>query len=138
MSFENDFVKFDFDNNTLHAVIVAKKAMPANDDEFEEVLTFFTNFYQACDQIDQKFILYYDLTQLGLLKFEQYNKWTNLFKKYEDITVKCLICSSIICSNTIIAGVINTLLKLYENKKPIKIVTSVEDAILFINENHSE
>jgi hypothetical protein len=138
MSFENDFVKFDFDRITLYAIIVVKKPNPTNDDEFEEVLTFFTNFYKACDQIDQKFILYYDLTELGLLKYEQYNKFTSLFKQHVDITVKCLICSSIICSNQVIAGVINGLLKLYENQKPIKIVTSKEDALLFINENHSE
>lgn len=135
MSFENDFIKFDFNKTTLYANIIAKKALPANDEEFEEVLTFFTNFYQACNQIDQKFILYYDLTELGFLKFEQYNKFTSFFKQYEDISIKCLICSSIICSNQVIAGMINTLLKLYENQKPIKIVTNKEAAILFINEN---
>ena len=135
MSFENDFVKFKFDKNTLYANVFAKKSLPANDQEFYDFLTYFSNFYQACNQIDQKFILLYDLTNLGLLKFEQYNKWTNLFKQYEDITIKCLICSSIICSNSVIAGVINTLLKLYENQKPIKIVTTKEEAISFINDN---
>tara|TARA_B100001248_G_scaffold260358_1_gene248369 strand:+ start:1743 stop:2156 length:414 start_codon:yes stop_codon:yes gene_type:complete len=135
MSFENDFVNFYFDKNTLYANIIAKKSLPANDKEFDEFLTFFSNFYQACNQINQRFVLFYDLSELGVLKFEQYNKWTNLFKEYEQITVKCLICSSIITSNSIIANVINTLLKLYDNKKPVKVVTTKEDAIFFINEN---
>ena len=135
MSFENDFVKFEFDKNTLYAKVIAKKSLPDNDAEFDDFLTYFGNFYQACNQIDQRFILLYDLTELGLLKYEQYNKWTKLFKDYEAITIKCLICSSIICSNSLIAEVINTLLKLYDNQKPIKIVTNEADAILFINEN---
>lgn len=135
MSFENDLVKFEFNKNTLYASVIAKKSLPENDMEFDDFLQYFSNFYQACNQIDQRFVLFYDLSKLGVLKFEQYNKWTNLFKEYEEITVKCLICSSIISSNSMIANVINTLLKFYDNQKPVKIVTTKEDAIDFINEN---
>ena len=134
MSFENDLVKLNFDKKTLYVEVVAKKALPANDEEFNSFLTYFDNFYQACDKINQKIILFYDLRELGLLKYEQYNKWTTLFHNYEDITNKCLICSSIVCNNSIIANVINGILLFYDNKKPIKIFTTKEDAIKFINE----
>ena len=69
-----------------------------------------------------------------MLKYEQYNKWTELFKKNEQISIKYLICSSILCSNSIITNVINTLLFFYKNTKPVKSFTSEEDAIDFINE----
>lgn len=136
MSFENDFVKLTFDKRTLYVEVVAKKEVPANDEEFEDFLTYFDNFYQACDRINQKIILFYDLRQLGLLKFEQYNKWTELFKKHEKISVKCLVCSSIICDNSVIANIINGILLFYRNTKPIKIFTTKEDAIKFITEHN--
>ena len=65
---------------------------------------------------------------------KRYNKWTELFKKNEQISIKYLICSSILCSSSIITNVINTLLLFYKNTKPVKIFTSEEDAIDFINE----
>ena len=134
MSFENDFVKLTFNNETLRVHVLIKKELPNNNEEFEDFLTYFDNFYQACDKINQKIILFYDLRELGMLKYEQYNKWTELFKKNEQISIKYLICSSILCSNSIITNVINTLLLFYKNTKPVKIFTSEEDAIDFINE----
>ena len=134
MSFENDFVKLTFNKETLRVHVLIKKELPNNDEEFEDFLTYFDNFYQACDKINQKIILFYDLRELGMLKYEQYNKWTELFKKNEQISIKYLICSSILCSNSIITNVINTLLFFYKNTKPVKIFTSEEDAIDFINE----
>lgn len=133
MSFENDFVKLTFNKETLRVHVLIKKELP-NNEEFEDFLTYFDNFYQACDKINQKIILFYDLRELGMLKYEQYNKWTELFKKNEQISIKYLICSSILCSNSIITNVINTLLFFYKNTKPVKIFTSEEDAIDFINE----
>tara|TARA_Y100000590_G_C15406852_1_gene896058 strand:+ start:435 stop:848 length:414 start_codon:yes stop_codon:yes gene_type:complete len=135
MSFENDFVKLTFDKQTLYVKVIAKKDLPANDTEFDDFLTYFNNFYQACYKINQKIILFYDLKELGLLKYEQYNKWTELFHKYENITNKCLICSSIVCDNSIIANFINGVLLFYNNQKPVKIFTSQDDAIKFINEH---
>ena len=134
MSFENDFVKLTFNNETLRVHVLIKKELPNNNEEFEDFLTYFDNFYQACDKINQKIILFYDLRELGMLKYEQYNKWTELFKKNEQISIKYLICSSILCSSSIITNVINTLLFFYKNTKPVKIFTSEEDAIDFINE----
>ena len=134
MSFENDFVKLTFNKETLRVHVLIKKELPNNDEEFEDFLTYFDNFYQACDKINQKIILFYDLRELGMLKYEQYNKWTELFKKNEQISIKYLICSSILCSSSIITNVINTLLLFYKNTKPVKIFTSEEDAIDFINE----
>ena len=134
MSFENDFVKLTFDKRTLYVEVLAKKEAPSNDEEFDDFLTYFDNFYQACDRINQKVILFYDLRELGLLKYEQYNKWTELFKKHERISVKCLVCSSIICDNSVIANIINGILIFYRNTKPIKIFTTKEDAIKFISE----
>ena len=134
MSFENDFVKLTFNKETLRVHVLIKKELPNNNEEFEDFLTYFDNFYQACDKINQKIILFYDLRELGMLKYEQYNKWTELFKKNEQISIKYLICSSILCSNSIITNVINTLLLFYKNTKPVKIFTSEEDAIDFINE----
>ena len=134
MSFENDFVKLTFNKETLRVHVLIKKELPNNDEEFEDFLTYFDNFYQACDKINQKIILFYDLRELGMLKYEQYNKWTELFKKNEQISIKYLICSSILCSSSIITNVINTLLFFYKNTKPVKIFTSEEDAIDFINE----
>lgn len=134
MSFENDFVKLTFNKETLRVHVLIKKELPNNDEEFEDFLTYFDNFYQACDKINQKIILFYDIRELGMLKYEQYNKWTELFKKNEQISIKYLICSSILCSNSIITNVINTLLFFYKNTKPVKIFTSEEDAIDFINE----
>lgn len=133
MSFENDFVKLTFNKETLRVHVLIKKELP-NNEEFEDFLTYFDNFYQACDKINQKIILFYDIRELGMLKYEQYNKWTELFKKNEQISIKYLICSSILCSNSIITNVINTLLFFYKNTKPVKIFTSEEDAIDFINE----
>jgi hypothetical protein len=134
MSFENDFVKLTFNKETLRVHVLIKKELPNNNEEFEDFLTYFDNFYQACDKINQKIILFYDLRELGMLKYEQYNKWTELFKKNEQISIKYLICSSILCSSSIITNVINTLLLFYKNTKPVKIFTSEEDAIDFINE----
>jgi len=134
MSFENDFVKLTFNKETLRVHVLIKKELPNNNEEFEDFLTYFDNFYQACDKLNQKIILFYDLRELGMLKYEQYNKWTELFKKNEQISIKYLICSSILCSSSIITNVINTLLFFYKNTKPVKIFTSEEDAIDFINE----
>ena len=134
MSFENDFVKLSFDKKTQYVEIVPKKALPGNDEEFNSFLTYFDNFYQACDRINQKIILFYDLRELGLLKYEQYSKYTEFFKKNEKVSIKCLICSSIICDNSLIANVINGILLFYKNTKPIKIFTTKEDAIKFISE----
>ena len=135
MSFENDFAKLTFNKENLICTIIAKKDLPANDEEFFEFLEYFKNFYLAIDQIDQKIILYYDLTKLGLLKLEHYSKWSEMFHNNEDISRKCLICSSVVTGNSIIANVINSILKFYDNQKPIEIFTNEADAFKFIKKN---
>ena len=92
MSFENDFVKFDFNTDTLYVNIYIKKAQPIQG-EWDLFIEFFKNFYLACDQLNQKIILYYDLMNLGILEKKQYDEWLELFKNFEEISVKCLICS---------------------------------------------
>ena len=135
MSFENDFVKLEYEKETLFVNIIAKKPLPKDDDEFNEFYNYFDIFYQACYQNKKKIILFYDLTKLGVLKSDYYKKWIKLFRNYEFMTLECLICSSVICNNTRISKFINGVLKMYGNTKPIKILNNREDALEFVNKN---
>ena len=134
MSFDNDFLNFNFNKDDFIAKIFIKKEQPVIE-EWNNFFDYFKNFYLACNQINQKFILYYDLKNLGILEKEKYDQWLQLFKDFEEISLKCLICSSIITNSQPLATIINGILIFYKNTKPVKIVTNEEDAQNFINEN---
>lgn len=135
MSFENDFARLEYQEETLFVNIIAKKPIPKDDNEFDEFYNYFDIFYQACYQNKKKIILFYDLTKLGVLRSDYYKKWIKLFRDYEFMTLECLICSSVICDNTTISKFINGALKMYGNTKPIKILNNREDALEFVNKN---
>jgi len=134
MSFENDFVKFDFNTDTLYVNIYIKKAQPT-EVEWNTFIEYFKNFYLACDQLNQKIILYYDLKNVGILEKAQYDEWLELFKNFEEISLKCLICSAILTTYQPLAMMINTLLVFHKNTKPVKVFSDKEESIKFIEEN---
>ena len=134
MSFDNDFVNFNFNKENLFAKIFIKKEQPKGE-EWDTFFDYFRNFYLACDKINQKFILYYDLKNLGILEKRKYEQWLQLFKDFEKISLKCLICSSIITNYQPLATIINGILLFHKNTKPVKIVTNDIDAMNFINEH---
>ena len=134
MSFDNDFVKFDYHTDTLYVNIYIKKAQPIQG-EWDLFIEFFKNFYLACDQLNQKIILYYDLMNLGILEKKQYDEWLELFKNFEEISVKCLICSAILTTYEPLAMVINGLLIFHNTSKPVKVFSNREESITFITKN---
>jgi len=134
MSFQNDFVKFNFNKETLYANIYINKSQPENN-EWDDFYEYFRNFYLACDKINQKFILYYDLKNLGVLEKNKYDQWLELFKNFESISTKCLVCSAIVTNYQVLATMINGILLFHNNTKPVKVFSSKEDAIKFIQDN---
>lgn len=134
MSFENEFVKFKFNKSNLYVNIFIKKEQPEQN-EWDDFFNFFKNFYLACDEINQKFILYYDLKNLGILEKNKYDQWLQLFKDFESISLKCLICSAILTNYQPLATMINGILLFYKNTKPVKVFSLKEDADKFIIEN---
>tara|TARA_B100001123_G_C15127189_1_gene953801 strand:+ start:493 stop:909 length:417 start_codon:yes stop_codon:yes gene_type:complete len=135
MSFENSFFKILFDNDTQILNIIVKAEYPLVEQELNQLIDSLTIFYEACNHINKKFAILFDLRNLGILTIDYYKKFITFFKSHEEISEKCLICSSIICNNYIINNIINRILLFYKNIRPIKIVDNDSDALEFINSN---
>ena len=135
MSFENSFFKILFDNDTQILNITVKTECPLVEQELNELIDSLTTFYKACNHINKKFAILFDLRNLGILTIDYYKKFITFFKSHEEISKKCLICSSIICNNIIINNIINGILLFYKNVKPIKIVDNYSDGLEYINSN---
>ena len=129
---QNDFVQYKFENKIL--LIKILKAQPT-DEEWEFTKDTIMSFYDAALLKNYTISLVFDLKELGMLEIKKIKEWAELFKNNRHKTLKILKKSAMITDNTLFRITINMFLTMYKNTKPIKVVSSFEEALDFINED---
>ena len=131
MSFQNDFVDCNIKNKIFY--IHVKKSLPSNDTEFDGLMNHIDNFYKACEQSNVRVGMIIDVRNLGLLDMKYYQAFADYFSSKKEMSKKCLIASCIICDNAIITGLVNTFLKFYNSVRPVRLGSSIETGIKFVD-----
>ena len=134
MSFENNFTKIIYDKNSKTLTISFKSESPLIDKEFQDVIDSMDVFYKGCEKSKNRFKLWFDVRNLGILNIDYYKRIINFFKENELISENYLIGTIIVSNNIIINTIINNILKLHENKRPLQITDSEQNGLDFLNE----
>lgn len=133
MSYENEFVTCSIENKNFH--IYVKKNLPANDEEFNGLMNHIDNFYQACIKSNTRVGMILDAKNLGLLDTKYYQTFADYFSSRKEMCEKCIIASCIICDNSLISTLVNAFLILYKSVRPVRIETTLEAGLQFIEKN---
>lgn len=132
MSYSNDFINCYLKEGNFYLIV--KKAHPT-DEEFKGLMEHLDLFYKACAIKKTKVGMIIDSHELGMIDYKYAHGFSNFFKTNEDMTKNCIIASSIICENSIISGLVNAFLSLYQSVRPVKITPNLSEAIEYINQN---
>lgn len=122
---DNNFCEIKFEDQIFRVDI--KDSYP-NEDEWGECKKALENFYEAIRVKKINFTIMYDITNMGMLQFNHIKELVSLLVKYRDLSEQYVIASVIVVNNSIVKNVVNTTLAMYPSVRPVKFVTSMEEA----------
>jgi len=132
MIIENDFIEFNYDKFIL--TLTTKKNSPS-DEEWEFTKNTIMRFYDSALKKKTKFSLIFNIEKLNILDIKKLKDWANLFKKNKDKTNIVIHKSAMITNIIIVKYTLNLFLSIYKTERPSKIVSNMQEAIDFINQN---
>lgn len=132
---ENDFINYTFYNSILYITIKQNKT--PTEEEWNFSKKFMINFYKSVKQSKTLFSMIFDLKNLCILPLKMYQDWANIFGDNKELTEQYLNGTSIINNNSLIKNTLNIFFKIYPTVRPIKLVSSMNDAMTFINESNN-
>ena len=133
MLYSNDYINFDLINKNV-LLFNLNKATPENN-EWYEMKDALVQFFNCCLQKKFKVSLLFDITKSDVIDRTYLLDFVDWLQNNENIIENCIICSSIICNNTIVKTIVNGILMIYSTKKPFKMCNTESEAYDFINSN---
>ena len=132
----NEFIEYKFlkHRNTIIFLFDVKKDIPTT---LEWVFAI-EEFKEKMEQVKEKqieFAYVLDIRLVGLLSISQIKEFVYLLQSMSELLEAKLICSSVIAEGSIIKTIFELVKMFYNTKKPLKIVNTMEEATIFIDEN---
>ena len=131
MLYSNKFINFELVHKNV-LLFTLNKSKPENNDWYE-MKDALTQFLNCCLKKKFKVSLLFDIRKAEVLDKIYLLDFVDWLKNNENIIENCIICSSIICNNTLIKTIVNGILVIYSTKKPFKMCNSEESSYNFIN-----
>ncbi len=122
---------YDLDYNPEIIIITVNGKLTR--DEWTQYLSYFENVYDYHCPADKKIYLLWDLTKTEMIPFGWLHEQAKLLEKIKPKTVKYLIATSVIITNSVLRQGLNMLLKLYRNNRPVRICSNLEESINFFS-----
>ena len=131
----NDFIEYKYinHNNTFILIFDVKKEQPT---AFEWTCAI-EQFKENMELIKEKKLLFayiFDVRLMGILSIARIKEFVNLMSDMSELLESKLICSAAIAEGQIVKKLFEVVKLFYNTKKPLKIVNTLEDAYLFIDE----
>jgi len=133
MLYSNKYINFDLVNKNVLLFTLNKSTPELN--EWYEMKDALSQFLNCCLEKKFKVNLLFDINKSDVLDRMYLLDFVDWLKNNENIVENCIICSSIICSNTLITTLVNAILLLYSPKKPFKMCKNETAAYKFITDN---
>ena len=130
---ENNFINYTYTDSILY-ITIKNNSVPTTV-EWEFSKKFMLSFYESAKQTKSRFSLIFDLRKLCILPFKMYQEWADLFISNKELTELYVNKTGIINNNKIIKGAINIFFNLYTTVRPLKLVSSMDEAHKFINDD---
>lgn len=127
---KNDFVEFIYENKVL--IMETLKPCPT-DEEWEFTKETLLSFYSDAFEKKYKFSLIFNLKDFYMTDIKKIRGWCDLFANNPETNKQSLFRSVMITDSIFFRYVLNMFLRLYPTSQSIKITSSLEDALEFIN-----
>ena len=131
----NNFVEYKqmIQNNTRILLFYVKKELPTAF-EWTCAVEEFKNKMSELIKEDVTFAYVLDVRLMGLLSISQIKEFSKILESYEVFLEKRLICSTVVAQGSIIKNIFEIVKLFYKTVKPLKIVNSMEEGALYIEE----
>ena len=131
----NSFVEYNITtiNNNRIFLFNVKKELPTAFEWTCAVEDFKLKMKEMIAE-DVLFTYILDVRLLGLLSIKQIKEFSLTLESYSTFLEKRLICTSVLAEGTIIKNIFEVVKMFYKTVKPLKIVHSMEQANVYIEE----
>jgi hypothetical protein len=131
----NNFVEYKIStkNNNLIFLFDVKKDLPTAFEWTCAVEDFKTNMVVIMKE-ETPFAFILDVRLLGMLSITQIKEFSKVLESYGPFLEKKLICSTVVAEGNIIKNIFELVKMFYKTVKPLKIVHSMDDAQVYIEE----
>jgi hypothetical protein len=130
----NGFVRFDhaIDHPSLILLVTVRKASPSKH-EWELTKTEMVHAYDAAERVQAKMSIIFDLSLLGLLNFEYYRDWGELFAAERERTARLVHRTAVVTTNCFVQQAMQWFFQnVYSSVRPMAFVTNVSEGIRFV------
>ena len=130
-----NFVEYKLSNvnNVMIFLFNVKKEQPTAF-EWTCAVEDFKQQMVEVQQADVPFVYMLDVRLMGILSISQIKEFSHLLQTYGAFLEKRLICSTVIAQGSIIKQIFELVKLFYKTVKPLKIVNSIDEAHVYINE----
>ena len=132
MIYSNNFIKFELIEKKTIILITVLKDIPTRE-EYNNFITQLDNLYNAYSNNNNNFSLLCDVRELGMVPLTYINELKNFFVNKKEQTEQYLNSTSIISTSMTVRTLFNGFLTIYTTIKPVKFVSSLDEALEFIN-----
>tara|TARA_B100001094_G_C17932897_1_gene671636 strand:- start:227 stop:658 length:432 start_codon:yes stop_codon:yes gene_type:complete len=131
MIYSNDFIKFELIENNSIILITVLKDIPTRE-EYNNFIIQLDNLYNAYSNNNNNFSLLCDVRELGIVPLSYINEIKNFFVNKKEQTEHILNSTSIISTSMTVRSLFNGFLTIYTTIKPVKFVSTIDEALEFI------
>lgn len=135
----NTFIEYKFinHNNTIILLFNIKQEQPTAFEwtcAVEELKEHMAMFKEK----NIEFAFIFDVRIMGLLSIARIKEFVNLMSSMTILLESKLICTSVVSEGNMVKSLFEIVKLFYNTKKPLKIINTMDEAYLFIDENKSE
>lgn len=133
--YSNERVEIYIENNTkiLYINVIDGEY---NKDLFHEAVEYYKNFWILINNTDDKYFQVFIFNNVKLYPFEFYDTMFKTLKSLENIFKKNLY-SSCVVNNSNAIDILKPLINMYKAVKPFSFVKTLEEGIIFLNNNRN-
>ena len=131
---ENRFVRFAKEPDLF---VVTVSDLEPTDEEWEFTKNGILGRYAEALRERSRFALVFDFRNMALPSPERLQDFVDLFRRNTNATAACVVCTAIVTDSVMARAAINMFFSVYSSVRPVRLVSSVEEAREWCRESSS-